>query len=362
MASPLQIRLALIVVAGAALAAANAARPQAGQQANAVRPPGADYTGNAFRFVRITDDVYHAVGTAAMTVGCNGAVVINANDVLVVDSHISPAAAWALREELKTITPKPIRFVVNTHFHFDHAHGNQIYGPEVEIIGHEFTRVQLASGGSKASRSYAAFVGTLPAQIEALEKRLAAIADGQERTALERQLAVMQRHDRATQAVIPTPPTVTLSETMTLYRGGREIRLLFLGRGHTGGDVVVFLPKERILVSGDLLTFGPAYLGDGYFTDWIATLDKLKGLDFDAVLPGHGEAFTGKAKIDHWQAYLRDFWSQAQAMRKAGVSAEEASKRIDLRAHAAHYPMITEAGVNVNGVLRAYELMDGTVP
>jgi cyclase len=297
---PIYIRLGLVLCAGAALAAAAQ-----------VRPPGSDDTGKAFNFVRITDDIYHAVGTGALTVGCNGAVIINQNDVLVVDSHISPAAASALREEVKTLTPKPIRYVVNSHFHFDHAHGNQIYGPEVEIIGHDFTRAQLVSGASKSGRSYALFVGTLPDQMKQLKERIAS-ATGEERSKLERPLAVMERHHQATQAVTPTPPTVTLNETMTLYRGGREIRLLFLGRGHTGGDVVTFLPKERVLVTGDLLTAGPSYLGDGYFTEWIATLEKLKSLDFDTVLPGHGDAFKGKAKVDHWQAYLRDFWSQAQ--------------------------------------------------
>lgn len=353
-----RIRLALVSVVAALLAGVVLTQPVATQAPD--RPPGADYTGKAFNFVEIAGGIYHAVGTSALTVGCNGAAIVGPNDVLVVDSHISPAAAWALREELKAITPKPIRHVVNTHFHFDHAHGNQIYGPDVEIVGHEFTRAQLASGGSKSSRSYAFFVETVPAQIGQLKKRIAA-ADEAERSKLERQLATMERHYRATQAVTPTPPSVTLTETMTLYRGEREIRLLHLGRGHTGGDLVVHLPKERLVITGDLLTAGPSYLGDGYFTEWIATLEKLRALDFDIVLPGHGDAFTGKAKIDHFQAYLRDFWSQVQQMRRAGVPAEDASTRIDLRAHAVNYPAITQPGVNVNGVLRAYELLNGTV-
>ena len=361
MTRPLRIRLALLAFTVTALAVAASLRPLAGQPSTQGRPPGADYSGKAFNFVKVADDVYHAVGTSALTAGCNGAVAINADDVLVVDSHISPAAAWALREELKAITPKPIRFVVNTHFHFDHAHGNQIYGAGVEIIGHEFTREQLATGGSKSSRSYATFVETLPAQIEGLRKRIGAGSDAAERARLEAQLAVMERHYRATQAVIPTPPTVTLNDTMTLHRGGREIRLLFLGRGHTGGDIVVHLPKERLVVTGDLLTAGPAYLGDGYFSEWIATLEKLKALEFDTVLPGHGDAFKGKAKIDHWQAYLRDFWTQVQQRHTDGVSAEDASKRIDLTKHAANYPAITQPGVNVNGVLRAYDLLEGKV-
>jgi cyclase len=346
--TPLRIRLALGALTAAGLLVAILARPASTQS-------------KAFNFVRISDDIYHAIGTGSVTVGCNGAVVINANDVLVVDSHISPPAAAALRDELKTITPKPIRYVVNTHFHFDHAHGNEIYGPEVEIIGHEFTRAQLASGASKSGRSYASFVGTLPAQVAQMKQR-AASAYAAERAKLETQIGIMERHYKASEAVKPTPPTVTLRETMTLYRGGREIRLLYLGRGHTGGDVIVHLPRERIIASGDLLAGqSPGYLGDAYLPDWIATLEKLKSVEFDTVLPGHGEAFTGKAKIDNWQAYLRDFWSEAQAMQKAGVSAEDAAARIDLRAHAKNYASITQPGVNVNGVLRAYELIEGKV-
>jgi cyclase len=359
MTCALRIRLLLGGGVVALLAAVAWTQPAASQMT--ARPPGADYSGKAFNFVKIADDVYHAVGTGALTVFCNAAIVVNANDVLVVDSHVTPAAAWALRDELKAITPKPIRYVVNTHFHFDHSHGNQIYGPEVEIVGHEFTRAQIVAGASTSNRAYASFIGTLPAQIDQLKKRVASEADAAARAKLEAQLVVLERHKVASAAVTPVPPTVTLTERMTVHRGGREIRLVHLGRGHTAGDVVVHLPKERVVVTGDLLTAGPAYLGDGYFTEWIATLDKLKALEFDTVLPGHGDAFTGKAKIDHWQAYLRDFWTQTQQMHKAGTPAEQASQQIDLRKHAANYPAITQAGVNVNGVLRAYELLDGKV-
>ena len=80
-----------------------------------------------------------------MTVGSNSAIIINDNDVTLVDSHISPAAAWVLLDELKSITTKPVRYVINTHFHYDHSHGNQIFGNDVEIIGHEFTRDHAAA-------------------------------------------------------------------------------------------------------------------------------------------------------------------------------------------------------------------------
>lgn len=324
-------------------------------------PPGADHVGAAFTFQKIQDGVYHAVGTSAMSVGCNASIIVNDDDVLIVDSHASPAAAWALMDELKALTPKPVRDVVNTHFHWDHAHGNQVYGPAVEIIGHEFTRRMLVGGESKRGRSYPMYIGGIPRQIAAIKERIRDSADEVERATLSQQLVVQENYLAATNAVEVTPPTVTLTDQLTLFRGGREIRLLFLGRGHTGGDVVVYLPKERVVATGDLLTAGPAYLGDAFVPDWIATLDRLKALDFDWVLPGHGAAFQGKAKVDHFQSYLRDFWAQAERLHADKVPAAEAAKRIDLRSHAADYPAITAPGVLDHGVYRAYELMEGTV-
>ncbi len=303
--------------------------------------------------------VYHAVGTGALSVGCNASVIVNADDVIVVDTHMTPGGAWALRDELRALTPKPVRSVINTHWHFDHAHGNQIYGPDVEIIGHEYTRMKLAAGDSKRGRSYDMFIGGVPAQITQLTANVAAARDAAERAKLTAQLAVLQNHYAGTQTVTPIPPTVTMTDRLTLHRGGREIRLLYLGRGHTAGDIVVFLPKERLVITGDLLVEGTSYLGDGFLAEWPQTLERLRALDYDHTLPGHGKAFTGKAKIDHFQAYLRDFWSQAQALRKTGLSAEEAATRIDMRSHAANYPALTTAGVLWHGVARAYEELDG---
>jgi len=346
----------LLVLAGTA---AIVSRPGAAQRP---RPPGAEFSGEAFRLTKVRDGVYHAVGTGAMSVGCNAAVIVNDEDVLVVDSNSTPAAAWALAEQIKTITDKPIRYVVNTHFHWDHAHGNQIYGPDVEIIGHEFTRRMVAAGESMRGRSYDMFVGAVPSQVAQLRKQVDGLTDAATRRKLGEQLRVQEQYLEAIGSVKPQPPTLTLDQSMTLYRGGREIRLLYLGRGHTGGDIVVYLPKERVVATGDLLGAGPSYLGDAYPTEWVATLDRLRALDFDTVLPGHGDVFEGKTKIEQFQAYLEDFWRQARALHDQGLSAEEAARRIDLRAHAGAYPTIRDVGVLNHGVYRAYDLIEGRVP
>jgi cyclase len=144
---------------------------------------------------------------------------------------------------------------------------------------------------------------------------------------------------------------------MTLHRGSREIQIRYLGRGHTGGDVVVYLPKERLVITGDLLTSGLSNMSDSYPAEWAVTLDELKKLDFGTVLPGHGEAYTDKTKIDAFQAYLRDVWSEVSRLKKEGVSAEEAAKRADLTKHKGALP-IQGPGVPLIAATRIYELLD----
>lgn len=321
-------------------------------------PPGSLYDGQAFTFHKVRDDIYHAVGTGNLAVGCNGSIVINDEDILIVDSHISPAAAWALLKELKTLSPKPVRYVVNTHFHFDHAHGNQIFGDDVEIIGHEFTREKLAAGESIRGRTHDNFIAVLPDRVAEAEAAVAAAENDEARKEAEKRLAYQRNYLEATNAVVPKPPTTTLLEKMTLYRGGREIQLLFFGRGHTGGDVVVYLPEEKVVMTGDLLTAGLSYMGDAFANEWPDTLEELKRLDFEVVLPGHGAAFEDRSKIDYFQAYLRDFWSKVSELHRRGVRAEEAAEQIDMTNHSEHYANIEGLGVSLPAVQRAFEVLD----
>jgi cyclase len=321
-------------------------------------PAGTIHTGKAFRFNKVKEGVYHAVGTGALSVVGNASIIVNDNDVVVVDDHVSPAAAWVLLDELKEITNKPVRTVINTHFHFDHAHGNQVFGQEVDIIGHEFTREMLLGGKSIQMPLYKNYVAGLPQQIEDLKKRIAAEPDATRKAMLQTQLQAAE-NNRASQAELkPTPPNVTLQTRMTLHRGDREIQIRFLGRAHTAGDVVVYLPREKIVITGDMLTTGLSNMSDAFVNEWPATLEEMKKLDFDTVLPGHGDAFTDKAKIDYFQAYLRDVWTEVSRLKQQGVSAEEAAKRADLTKHKERFPNIQGPGVPLIAVTRIYDLLE----
>ena len=344
-------RSALLVVIGAMFVVAIAAQSR--------QPAGTAHNGKAFKFNKVREGIYHAVGTGSLAVVGNSSFIVNDNDVIVVDDHVSPAAAWVLLEEIKEVTNKPVTTVINTHFHFDHAHGNQIFAPNVQIIGHEFTRRMLLSN-SIGMPLYQNYVTGLPGQIDGLKKRIASEADAAAKAKLQTQLQVAENNLASQKELKPTPPNVTLATQMTLYRGSREIQIRFLGRGHTAGDVVVFLPNEKVVMTGDFLTSGLSNMSDSYPEEWVTSLDALKKLDFDTVLPGHGDAFTDKTKVDYFQAYLRDVWSEVSRLKKEGVSADEAAKRADLTKHKDHFP-IQGPGVPPIAATRIYDLIDGKV-
>jgi cyclase len=352
-------RLTLALVIGALMLGASLWQSHYGALAQGRTPAGTGHQGDAFRFNKIAEGVYHAVGTGALTVVGNGTIIVNDDDVMIVDDHVSPAAAWVLLEEVKRLTPKPVRFVVNTHFHFDHAHGNQVFGPGVDIIGHEFTRQMLVGGKNLQMPLYKNYLDGLPMQIDTLRKRVVDEKDAAAKARLQTQLTSAENNLASQKELTVVPPNVTLRSEMTLFRGSREIQLKFLGRGHTAGDVVVYLPREKVVITGDFLTAGMSNLSDSYPDEWANSLDALKKLDFTTVLPGHGEAYTDKAKIDYYQAYLRDAWAQASKLKQQGVSAEEAVKRIDMSGHKDHYPPNTNLSVNLIGAQRMYELLDG---
>jgi cyclase len=307
-------------------------------------------------FQEVAPGVYFAQGTGEVTVGSNSLVVVNDDDVLVVDSHISPDAARELVSSIAELTDKPIKTLVNTHYHFDHANGNQVFGEGVEIIGHEYTRQKLLTNVlSEPTYMLQASPEALKPRLEEMQAQLAS-AEGDARADLEKRIRVLQRHISAQSEIFLTPPQTTVKDSMTLQRGSRTIELHFLGRAHTAGDLVIYLPAEKVLYAGDLFYDGAPYLADGFPLEFIDALDRLKKFDANIILGGHGGITRDKSRIDARQAYIRDFWEQAKASHDAGLSPAEALAKLDLEKHGfgSGRPEIRQLEIE-----RMYHLMDG---
>lgn len=312
------------------------------------------------RFVEVADGVWLVSGTGSVFTMSNAMVLVGEFDTLVVDSHVTPAAARALLDSLPVITDKPVRYLVNSHYHFDHAHGNQAFPEGIEIIGHEFTRAKLNGeiGNVLQENTFKSFSDPVPATVANLERQVAAETDPARKAVMQERLRTQRDYMNAIDEVRPTPPNITLESKMTLFQvvanGSREIQLLHLGRAHTGGDVVIYLPQERVVFTGDMMLPGLAYMGDGHVDEWPDTLEALKTLEFDTWLPGHGPVMRTRDPITTFQAYLRDLWSKAGTLHRSGVSAEDAAAQIDLTNHS----MVSAVGADPRAIRRIYQLLE----
>ena len=309
--------------------------------------------GKSTRFEKVADGVYYATGAG----GGNSPVIVGSREVMVVDTNTTPAGARAFLEDLKLITDKPVRYAVNSHYHYDHADGNQVYRERgADVIAHDYVKYALENFDILHREPYmTSQVVNGQRRIDNAKKALASESDPQKRPALEAAVKAAEQNWKDLQEIKVTPPNVTFSDKKVIDLGGREVHLLFLGRGHTNGDTFVYLPKEKIICSGDMLESAPAYMGDAHFDEWIAAMDRMKALDYDLTLPGHGAPFKGKAHATAWQNYLRDIVKKVSDLRKQGLTAEQAAQRVDMSNHKADFPTTTRPGAELRSVRHIYE-------
>jgi glyoxylase-like metal-dependent hydrolase (beta-lactamase superfamily II) len=219
----------------------------------------------------------------------NTGIVIGDDAVLVADTQATPAMAADVVRRIREVTDKPIRYVVLTHYHAVRVLGAAAYEPD-HILASQDTYDLIVERGEQDKASE---IGRFPRLFQNVE------------------------------TVPPglTWPTLTFTGKMTLWLGKLEVQLLQLGRGHTKGDTVVWLPQERTLLSGDLVEFDATpYAGDAYFKDWPQTLDNLAALEPKALVPGRGAALTTPEAVAAGLAGTRGFIADIYAQVQQGVA------------------------------------------
>lgn len=266
----------------------------------------------------------------------NSIAIITERDVVLFDATILPASADAVMDELLQLTAKPIRYLVNSHWHPDHSGGNEEFAkanPDLEIIASEQTREMMVD-------TAAVYVKTLEFETAQANQeigkelksgrtpdgRLLSPADREE---LHSQLTLGGRFLAEFKATHSKLPTLTFGDTLTLFHGGREIRFFHLP-GHTGGDVAVFLPAEKILLTGDLLAYPVPFCADSHPSAWIASLEALARLDAKIIVPGHGQAQADSSFLQLVLDSFRLIREQVRDELHRGATLQETQKAINL--------------------------------
>ncbi|MBN8939653.1 MAG: MBL fold metallo-hydrolase [Rhizobiales bacterium] len=231
----------------------------------------ADTAGKTISFDEIGPGLYAFTAEGDPNTG----VIIGPDSVMVIDAQATPVMAKTVVEKIRTVTDKPIKHVVLSHYHAVRVLGASGFGAS-EIIASKATRDLIVERGQE---DWDSELGRFPRLFQAAE-------------------------------TVPglTWPTVTFQDHMSVWLGDREVRLMHLGRGHSAGDIVAHVPDADVVFSGDLVEYHSAcYCGDAYFADWPATLDRIAELKPNALVPGRGSAVVGEDKVRAALANTRDF-------------------------------------------------------
>ncbi|HEY6244089.1 MAG TPA: MBL fold metallo-hydrolase [Pyrinomonadaceae bacterium] len=279
-----------------------------------------------FALVKVADGIYAAVAKSGGLASGNAGFIVGDDGVLVVDTFFTPQAAEELIDSIGTETKQPIKYALNTHYHLDHSGGNQVFaGRSIPIIAHDNVMLWQTTKNRRF----------LPAP-EELQKRRADVAkqlsevpsdQADKRAQLERQL---HRID-ALLTIKLTNPTVTFSTgTVHLHLGQREV-VLFTLPGHTGGDILAYVPDANVVFTGDMSWRKTLpNLVDATVSDWITSLDKLlKDHPTAKFVPGHGEVATAE-DVREFRDYLDDLRSRVKQAIADGLSIDQAKEQLKL--------------------------------
>jgi len=246
----------------------------------------ADLEEKTVSFTKLSDHAYAYTAEGDP----NSGIVIGDDAVMVIDTQATPAMAQDVIRRIREVTDKPIKYVVLSHYHAVRVLGASAYRPE-HIIASQDTRDLIVERGEQDKASEIGRFPRLFQNVESVPKGM-------------------------------TWPTMTFTGKMTLWLGQLEVQILQLGRGHTKGDTVVWLPQDKVLFSGDLVEFDATpYAGDAYFQDWPKTLDNIAALQPEKLVPGRGAALQNAAEVASGLEGTRAFVSELYASVKAGAAA-----------------------------------------
>ncbi|HEY7303481.1 MAG TPA: MBL fold metallo-hydrolase [Bryobacteraceae bacterium] len=291
--------------------------------------PGSD--SQLFDIEKVAEGVYLAKARPQALINSNAAIFVNSADVLVVDSHSKPSAAASLIAQIKReITPKPVRYLVNSHFHWDHTQGNRAYRTaenKIDFIASKPTKQLMAELARKRLDESLAGV---PQQIDALRTRAEKASSEAEKTFCQDQIRQLRAYQAELRNYTLELPTITFDTSYLIRDKAHDLHVEFHGRAHTAGDVVVFCPQKRAVATGDMILGFLPYIGDGFPRTWPKTIDSVAKLSIDHVLPGHGPVQSGRQTMTNERNYIEELTSKVAAGKDAGKSVADLQKTITM--------------------------------
>ena len=282
--------------------------------------------GRLFDIHKVADSVYFALAHPQALTNCNAAIFVRSQDVVVVDAHSKPSAAAALIAQIKSeVTPKPVRYLVNTHFHWDHTQGDAAYhaAGKVEIIASEITKQLLAQNGRNRLKES---LETVPQIIDGLKARLDKATSPRERQFYQEQVRLAEAYRTEMRDFTPEVPDITFAKSYELKDPVHDLHLEFHGRAHTAGDVVVFCPQKHAVATGDAIIGWLPNIADGYPKEWPRTINSVAQLTANHILPGHGPVQPNHQRATQMRNYIEELTELVEKGKKSGKTIADLQK------------------------------------
>jgi len=243
---------------------------------------------------QLAPNIYAYIQAKATWYWNNAGFIVGNDYVVVVDALATVGLTRKFRDEIRKITDKPVRYLINTHHHGDHTYGNHVFAGAT-IISHDYCRREVIEAGIMDP----SLLNTIFLEFDF-------------------------------QGIAATPADITFDKQLTLHMDGREVRLLHFGPGHTVDDIIVYLPAEGVIFAGDFIFLYSTPLGmEGSFAGWLRNLDAMEKLGAKTYVPGHGPV-CGAEGLNLCRDYLVFVQSEAKKRFDKGMTVDEAAKDIDL--------------------------------
>ncbi|MEZ5400773.1 MAG: MBL fold metallo-hydrolase [Bryobacteraceae bacterium] len=273
-----------------------------------------------FDMERVADGVYAAIAKPQSLLNSNAVIVENAEDLMIVDTHSKPSAVASLVRQLRdSVSKKPVRYVVASHFHWDHSQGLPAYrrlAPRADFISSDATRRLVSE--QTVPRLKASFED-LRRAADVYKKSAAETKSAAQKTAFETMRRETLDYLHEMEQFTPELPNVTLSRDLVIHDKAHDLHLAFRGRGHTAGDVIVHIPSKKTVITGDLAHGFFPFLGDAYPLEWPRTLLSVAEFEFTNIAGGHGAVFRSRDRLYQMGNYIEEVTDQVARRRQRGM-------------------------------------------
>ncbi len=287
-------------------------------------------TSGAFIITKITNHVYIAHPGRVKRINSTSTIIVSTDFLTVIESQTDmKMAAELIREIREKISKLPIRYLVFSHSHGDHILGAGAFlqeNPSITIIAQQKAAEHISLFATKEQQSWAKIVK----QKSVDAKQLALNSIGEKKSYFLNVVDGLDIYYADIMSSIVVQPNLTFSDSLTLYDKGFQIQLKYLGAGHTPGDIIAFIPNDKVLVTGDLVHDFEPLFQDADPDSWIQILERIKQIDFDYFVGGHGDMHKGKDILYAWQNYMIELKDKTKGAIKEGLTLKQFQNNITL--------------------------------